>query len=98
MGILGNRRADRPVPLGPRHRRDWSRWGRHCVCGLRWPCPDLLAGVPMEEPAPAPPPSRRTDRAHRWAGPTVVARVDAATPASPTHRATGPLRRVGRRR
>lgn len=34
------RRRDLPVPLAPRHRRDWSRWGRYCVCGLRWDCPD----------------------------------------------------------
>ena len=95
MGILGNRRADRPVPLGPKHRRDWSRWGRRCVCGLRWPCLDLLTGVPDPPPLP---PKRQTGRAHQWIGPAVVARIDTAAPATPTHRAAGPSRRVGRRR
>ncbi|MDG4817952.1 hypothetical protein O7628_20905 [Micromonospora sp. WMMD956] len=46
VGIPGRRRTDRPVPLGPTHRRDWSRWGRHCVCGLRWPCPDRMLRRP----------------------------------------------------
>lgn len=23
-----------------RHRRNWRRWGRVCICGLRWPCID----------------------------------------------------------
>ncbi|SCF20421.1 hypothetical protein GA0070216_106237 [Micromonospora matsumotoense] len=41
------KKHDRPVPTAPRHRRDWSRWGRYCTCGLRWPCPDRLAGVPL---------------------------------------------------
>ncbi|MGK5445265.1 hypothetical protein ACSNN7_26055 [Micromonospora sp. URMC 105] len=35
------------VPLAPRHRRNWWRWGRYCTCGLRWPCPDRLGGVPV---------------------------------------------------
>lgn len=34
--------------MRPRHRRDWSRWGRYCVCGLRWACPDR-DGSSLEE-------------------------------------------------
>jgi hypothetical protein len=35
------RRDSGPVPTKLRHRRDWSRWGRWCSCGLRWRgCPD----------------------------------------------------------
>ncbi|MEU1756840.1 hypothetical protein ABZ436_29875 [Micromonospora matsumotoense] len=63
------RKHDRPVPMTPRHRRDWSRWGRHCTCGLRWPCPDRLAGVPLGEPPPPRPP---THRPHLWNGPTAA--------------------------
>ncbi|GAB3816122.1 hypothetical protein [Micromonospora zhanjiangensis] len=37
------------MPLAPRHRRNWARWGRWCVCGFRWKtCPDRLAAVPTE--------------------------------------------------
>ncbi|SCL33483.1 hypothetical protein GA0070616_4727 [Micromonospora nigra] len=39
----------RGVPLAPRHRRDWRRWGIWCVCGLRWrTCPDRRTPVPVE--------------------------------------------------
>ncbi|MEV6800954.1 hypothetical protein AB0M91_21780 [Micromonospora rifamycinica] len=68
-------KRDRPVPTAPRHRRDWSRWGRHCTCGLRWPCPDRLAAVP---PGERPPPPLPAHRHHPWNGSTVVYRVGAA--------------------
>lgn len=42
------RRRDAPVPMRLRHRRDWSRWGRYCICGLRWACPDR-DGSPLDE-------------------------------------------------
>ncbi|WKU04674.1 hypothetical protein [Micromonospora sp. HUAS LYJ1] len=64
-----------PVPMSPRHRRNWSRWGRYCTCGLRWPCPDRLAGVPRREPPPATLPAPRH---HLWNGPTAVHWVSAA--------------------
>ncbi|MEH0981187.1 hypothetical protein [Micromonospora sp. CPCC 205556] len=62
-------KGPKPVPLAPRHRRDWWRWGRYCTCGLRWPCPDRLAGVPVGTPPPA-------NRTHRWVG-AAGPRVDA---------------------
>ncbi|MFF0876862.1 hypothetical protein [Micromonospora aurantiaca (nom. illeg.)] len=53
----------RPVPAGPRHRRDWRAAWRRCTCGLRWPCPDRGPVPPAEPPppvyratAPVPPP------------------------------------------
>nr|MDT0659710.1 hypothetical protein [Micromonospora sp. DSM 115978] len=43
------RRDTGPVPTKLRHRRDWSRWGRWCSCGLRWRgCPDR-PDSPIEE-------------------------------------------------
>ncbi|MEU5939260.1 hypothetical protein ABZ807_08705 [Micromonospora sp. NPDC047548] len=67
----------RPVPLAPRHRRDWSRWGRYCTCGLRWPCPDRHTVVPEEAPPPARP-ALPTPRNRLWNGPTAVHWVGAA--------------------
>jgi hypothetical protein len=52
------RRAPKPlpIPLAPIHRRDWSRWGRWCLCGFKWRrCPDRHAQVPTtadEQPRP----------------------------------------------
>ncbi|GAA2716649.1 hypothetical protein ACFY2R_22610 [Micromonospora olivasterospora] len=76
MGILGKRPTAGPVPLAPRHRRDWSRWGRYCTCRLRWPCPDRRAAVPVEEPTPPRLPAQRN---HLWDGPTAVHWVGAAS-------------------
>ncbi|WDZ86494.1 hypothetical protein [Micromonospora cathayae] len=42
-----------PVPLAPRHRRDWRTCWRRCSCGLPWPCPDRHAPVPVEPATPA---------------------------------------------
>lgn len=39
--------SNRPVPLAPRHRRDWRTWWRRCTCGLPWPCPDRRLPVPV---------------------------------------------------
>jgi hypothetical protein len=47
------RRRPEPIPLGPRHRRLWRRWGRWCSCGLGWKtCPDRRWPVPTEPPTP----------------------------------------------
>jgi hypothetical protein len=57
MEFAGKRRL-RPVPLGLRHRRDWARWGRYCICGLRWrSCPDRGVPVPVEPQWAAAPPA-----------------------------------------
>jgi hypothetical protein len=42
------------IRTGPVHRRDWSweAWGRRCVCGLPWRCPDAGSVPPVAEPAP----------------------------------------------
>lgn len=77
VGTHGRRAPDKPVPLAPRHRRNWTRWGRYCVCGLRWPCPDRRATVPVEEPPP-PPPALPPHRDDLWNAPTAVHWVGAA--------------------
>jgi hypothetical protein len=78
----------KPVPLGLRHRRDWTRWGRYCVCGLRWrTCPDRRFPVPVEEPPPTADRGRPAERIRRWASPVAVHRAGAAL--------TGRLYRAG---
>ncbi|MEH1016054.1 hypothetical protein V6U90_23455 [Micromonospora sp. CPCC 206060] len=65
MRNYGNHRAGKGVPLGLVHRRDWARWGRYCICGLRWRrCPDRGWQVPREEPQPTAPGWRPADP--RW--------------------------------
>lgn len=34
----------------PLHRRDWSRWGRYCTCGSRWPCLDRKTPTTRQVP------------------------------------------------
>ncbi|MET8045844.1 hypothetical protein ABZU25_33865 [Micromonospora sp. NPDC005215] len=41
------------IRTGPVHRRDWRAWGRRCVCGLPWRCPDAGRVPPLAEPRPA---------------------------------------------
>ncbi|MBQ0893440.1 hypothetical protein KBX37_10090 [Micromonospora sp. U56] len=83
---MPTRRAHKPVPLAPRHRRTWRSLWRRCTCGLTAPCPDRFAAVPVE-PVPAP---RRN--APRWTAPTAevnaVGRAGRMTPAQ-TWRANG---------
>ncbi|MBO4207752.1 hypothetical protein [Micromonospora echinofusca] len=70
------RRKDRGVPLGLVHRRNWARWGRYCICGLRWRrCPDRGWWVPVEEPPPPTP--EPAGRAWRPADPRWNARTAA---------------------
>lgn len=60
---IGGTRERKPVPMQPRHRRDWSRWGRYCICGLRWVCPDRSA-------PPVPQPYRSANRSRIWRRPS----------------------------
>ncbi|SCL14542.1 DivIVA domain-containing protein [Micromonospora inyonensis] len=55
--------SHRPVPLAPRHRRDWRTWWRRCTCGLAWPCPDRRLPVPVESAPDGPLPAADVVRA-----------------------------------
>ena len=57
------RRASRPVPLTPTHRRDWRTFWRRCTCGLTSPCVDRLVPATLQ---PFPP--RTATATHPSAG------------------------------
>ena len=66
------RRASRPVPLAPTHRRDWRTFWRRCTCGLTSPCVDRLAPAalrpfpPRTATATHPPAGSHEERSPRF--------------------------------
>ncbi|SDX90367.1 hypothetical protein SAMN05444365_10110 [Micromonospora pattaloongensis] len=68
-------RQPEPIRYAPHHRRDWRRFGRRCICGLRWPCPDRIYRPRLSRRTVAAVDdelSERIRRATAWNAPTIA--------------------------